>query len=146
MNESSYSPPSSGSFNVLPDRAMSAVAADDEAGSDLDRFASVVHHRNHNVVLLIRRNKCGFVLNASAFTLQRFDEQSLRHILRNHRDERIWSFLRRELHVRKRAPMCNYRDRSHAVRFFKEWTYDSRHIENFKRSGKDCERFGVFGL
>ena len=78
--------------------------------------------------------------------MQLLHQQSLRHVLGNHGDEWIRALLGRETHVGKRASMCHDSDRRDAVRPFEERTDEPGHVEDLKRSGKDCERFRVFRL
>src|SRR4029450_4413374 len=104
----------------MPNGAVCAIAADDEGSAERGWFALVVHRDTHTVVLLIRRNECGLVLNACAFTPQLLDEQALSNILRNQRNEWIRALLRCEPQVGKRASMCQYGDRRDPVGRFEE--------------------------
>ena len=72
---------------------MSAIAADDEGSCELGGFALVVQRYIHRVVLLIRRNECGLVLNVSALPPQFLGEQLLSHVLWNHGNEWIRTLL-----------------------------------------------------
>src|SRR4029453_19173390 len=97
----------------MPNGAVCAIAADDEGSAERGWFALVVHRDTHTVVLLFRRNECGLVLNAGAFTPQLLDEQALSNILRHHCNEWIRALLRCEPHVGQRASMghdCARRD------------------------------------
>ena len=93
------------------------------------------------LLVLLRRNEFGFVLDASAPALQLFDQQLLGHVLRHHCNERIRAFGWLEFHVRERAVVSHNRHSRYAIRLFKEGGDDSGHVENFKRAGKIASAF-----
>ena len=53
---------------------MRAIAADDEGSSELGRLALTVQDDAYTILLLLRRNEGGVVLDTSALTPQLFDE------------------------------------------------------------------------
>src|SRR5215831_873128 len=113
----------------MPNGAVCAIAADDEGSAERGWCAPVVHRDTHTVVLLLRRNEGGLVLNAGALTLQLLDEQALSNILRHHRDEWIRALLRGKPHVGQRASMGHDGDRRDTVGRCEEWSDDSGHIK-----------------
>src|SRR5262245_53554402 len=71
----------------MPNRAVSAVATDDEGSPELNRSAFVFSLDVYAIVLLLGGNEGGLILDDSALAPQLPGQQSLSHILRNHGNE-----------------------------------------------------------
>src|SRR5262249_7728944 len=103
---------------------MSSIAADDERSSELGRPTLPGKGDANRADPLIRSNKCGFVLNASSFTLQFVCQQFLRHILRNHSNKRIRTVFGSERNMGKRAFRNHHGDGRDAMGGLQEWSGD----------------------
>src|SRR5664280_2342612 len=125
---------------------MGAITADHVGSSDASLYTIAVHDDVDFAVLFGGSQKRRLVFDIAAFASQCVEQELLRYVLGHHGDERIRALFRSEAHMRQRLPMGNHRNRGHAIRTLEEWGDDSRHVEDFERTGKDCEGFRVLRL